>query len=78
MDGALVVFTILIVAFVAVDVFDALPGCLAVLASRHTLVGRRQIGLDFRIVRVLVAFIGSIVALRRGAVDLEIVGVFVV
>src|SRR5258706_16479101 len=64
----LVVFAILGVAFLRVFTSSA---------PDYAIVFRREIGLDFGIVRVLVTFLLSLVARRRRVFDLEIVGVLV-
>src|SRR6266576_723682 len=63
-----VVFAILGVAFLRVFTSSA---------PDHAIVFRREIGLDFGIVRVLVMFLLSLVARRRRVFDVEIVGVLV-
>ena len=73
MHGPVVVFTILFVGFVG------FVGLSRSLGPGHAIVGRREIGLDFGMVRGLGALEGTGVGLCRGsAFGLEIVGVFAV
>ena len=65
----LVVFAILGVPFLRVFTSSA---------PDHAIVFRRQSGLDLWIVAMLVACDGAVVNRRRGIVDVQIVGVFVV